>query len=436
MIRNPTRSTMALYVSLLVSVVMSLACAGCTERRRRPPVEAKALLERSVQSTATAPAHKLSFRFGDAVELIGFDLTPERIERGKPFTVTWHWKVDAPVGDGFLQFTHAVDDSGAARLNFDAQRQLFGVYAPSEWKAGEYILDKQTIVLPKDFAGRGLRLGVGFWRGNERLPVTRGAHKDNRVMALSRALSTGRAQPRPPTLEAPQRRGDIELNGKLDEPDWQQASWTSAFVNTMRGTRGSFAAKAKVLYDDAAMFVAFEVVDDFLKADHKEHDDHLWEQDTVEVMVDPDGDEKNYFEMQVSPRNVVFDTRYDTRRKPRPFGDVGWQSGLQSGVALRGTLDGEAGEANDRGYTVEMRIPWTAFAHGKTPAQPPTPGQAFAVNFFVMDARPSGGQRATGWSAPLVGDFHTLNRFGRVRFGSAPSAKKTPEATTAPPQSR
>ena len=50
------------------------------------------------------------------------------------------------------------------------------------------------------------------------------------------------------------------------------------------------------------------------------HDAHLWEQDAVELMIDPDGDGKNYFELQLSPTELVFDTRFDSRRQPQPFG--------------------------------------------------------------------------------------------------------------------
>jgi hypothetical protein len=48
------------------------------------------------------------------------------------------------------------------------------------------------------------------------------------------------------------------------------------------------------------------------------------------------------------------------------------------------------------------------------------------VNFFVMDARKEG-QRAAGWSAPRIGDFHTLAKFGRVVFleGAQPAANAT-----------
>jgi hypothetical protein len=52
-----------------------------------------------------------------------------------------------------------------------------------------------------------------------------------------------------------------------------------------------------------------------------------------------------------------------------------------------------------------------------------------------MDARKDG-QRAVAWSAPLVGDFHTLNRFGQVEFLSAGAVPPpgTPGTTAAKSQ--
>jgi hypothetical protein len=48
------------------------------------------------------------------------------------------------------------------------------------------------------------------------------------------------------------------------------------------------------------------------------------------------------------------------------------------------------------------------------------------MNFFVMDARKDE-QRAVGWSPPLIGDFHTLDRFGRVVFPQAAANAPAPE---------
>ena len=146
-------------------------------------------------------------------------------------------------------------------------------------------------------------------------------------------------------------------------------------------------------------------------------------------MLDPDGDGLNYFEMQVSPRGIVFDTRYDRRRRPRPFGHVGWNSGLKAGVDVRGSLDDDE---LDTGYTVEIAIPWSAVAAGTKPAVPPAAGAQWRMNLFVMDARETG-QRAAGWSPPLVGDFHILERFGVVTFPEAAQPAAIPVGATSAP---
>jgi hypothetical protein len=97
---------------------------------------------------------------------------------------------------------------------------------------------------------------------------------------------------------------------------------------------------------------------------------------------------------------------------------MAWSSGAIAKVALDGEVNDDD---DDEGYTVELAIPWSAFAAGATPAKPPNAGATWRMNFFVMDTREKG-QRAVGWSPPLVGDFHTLERFGRVVFPQAAAA--------------
>jgi hypothetical protein len=183
----------------------------------------------------------------------------------------------------------------------------------------------------------------------------------------------------------------------------------------MTGGSADFHARARVVYDDTHLYVAFQVDDRDLQSPHREHDDHLWEQDCVEVFLDPDGDGQNYFELQVSPRGVSFDTRYDSRRQPQPFGHVDWESQVESAVMLRGTLDDEQ---VDEGYYVELRIPFSALAAGATPTQPPSHGQTWRMNFYAME-KSAAGQRAAGWSPVMVPDFHAAQRFGRVTFRDA-----------------
>jgi len=217
----------------------------------------------------------------------------------------------------------------------------------------------------------------------------------------------------------------ITIDGRLDEPAWQAAESTGPFVDVRSGqvspslpTQGS----ARVLWDDTFLYVGFEV------SDKKVHggwpagakDAHLWEKDTVEMMIDPDGDgdNKDYYEIQVNPQNLVFDTQYDDYNSPNgngrgPFGHEEWSANLVSAVEVHGTLDDDSDV--DQGYTVEMKVPWASFT--KAQRSPPAPGTTWRMNFYAM--KNNGG---TAWSPILgMGNFQRASRFGRVRWVAAAS---------------
>lgn len=215
-----------------------------------------------------------------------------------------------------------------------------------------------------------------------------------------------------PTYRAQRAAEPPTIDGRLDDTVWAEAMSTEPFVHTMSGAPGEPESTAKIAWDEENLYVAFEVADDYLYCDLEGHDPHLWEQDTVEIMVDPDGDGRNYFEMQLSPTGEIFDTRYESRRVPQPFGVVSWDSGLRGAARVDGTVNDDA---DDRGYVAEIAIPWSAFHHGPTPADPPTRGEEWRVALYVLDLRRDG-WRGVGWSAPMVGDFHVPDRFGRVIF--------------------
>ncbi len=403
-----------IWIAVLALVV---ATGGCVQKQRRLSKASQELAAQIVSHSAPKPQHPLDIRFEDKVRLLGYDLSSPQAHEGQSLTVTWYWQVDAPLGDGWKIFTHLADAAKANRVNLDAQRPLREVYPAAQWKKGDFIKDVQEITLPANWHSNAALFYVGFWRGDKRLRVTRGPNDGkNRAQALRVPVTSVQAETHElPRLIARHATGPIKLDGKLDEADWKSAQPSGPFVQTMTGAHGAFAASARVVYDAEQLYVGFQVADDYLKSTFKKPDDHLWEQDAVELMLDPDGDGKNYFEIQVAPTGLVFDTRYDSRRLPQPFGDVAWSSMTKAKVLLRGKPnDDEA----DQGYDVEMAIPWKAFAAGPTPAAPPAAGATWRMNFFVLDARRDG-QRAVGWSPPLIGDFHTLNRFGRVIFPQA-----------------
>jgi hypothetical protein len=416
--------------TLLLVVVVLSATAACVQKSKRLTGAEREAAVQIASRTAPKPSHALDIRFENKIRLLGYDTSAEVIHDGDTFTVTWYWQVEQALGEGWNVFTHLADAGKNNRLNLDSMRPFRTLYPEAKWKAGEYIRDVQEITLPSDWHSNAALFYLGFWNGPHRLHVTVGPNDgDNRALALTLPVEP-RADPHAlPRIVARRVSGTLTLDGKLDEPDWKMAQPSGPFVQTMTGQKGSFAASARVLYDADNLYIGYDVADDYLKCTFTKNDEHLWEQDVVELMVDPEGDAKNYFELQASPTGLTFDTRYDSRRLPRPFGDMAWSSGAVPKIALRGKPNDDS---NDDGYSVEFVIPWHAFAAGSTPAEPPKAGDVWRMNFFVMDARESG-QRAVGWSPPLIGDFHTLDRFGRVVFPQAAIAPSTAAPTNAAP---
>lgn len=212
----------------------------------------------------------------------------------------------------------------------------------------------------------------------------------------------------------------IQIDGRLDEPAWRAAARTGPFVNVSTGRQDRsqpVQGEARLLWDDTFLYVGFDVSDRTITGGFPQGatDPHLWERDTVEVMIDPDGDgdNKDYYEIQINPQNLVFDSQFDDYNAPRggasgPFGHEAWSAGLTSAVELRGTIDNDSDQ--DRGYVVEAKIPWASFTKAKS--APPSPGDTWRMNFYAMQN--NGG---VAWS-PILGEgnFHRARRFGRVRF--------------------
>ena len=104
-------------------------------------------------------------------------------------------------------------------------------------------------------------------------------------------------------------------------------------------------------------------------------------------MLDPDGDgdNKDYYEIQINPQNLVFDSQFDDYNQPKnepdgPFGHQEWTAKLKSAVSVKGTLD-KPGD-KDQGYVVEALMPWKAFEKAKK--LPPEPGGTWRMNFYAM----------------------------------------------------
>ncbi len=229
-----------------------------------------------------------------------------------------------------------------------------------------------------------------------------------------------------------------KIDGKLDDAAWAAAPSTGAFVNTMNGAAVPQKTEAKLLWDKKFLYVGIENEDADVWAKLDKRDDKLWTEEADEIMIDADGNGRTYVELQVAPNGNLFDTYLPERRKYedtinpklKPFA---WNSKTIAKVRVDGTLNKR--EDQDKGWTAEIAIPLEdvkGMDDSSTLTLPPAPGNVWRINMFRMDVPQGKPQQAAGWSPPMVGDFHALDRFGELVFGDAQGVVPPPAPAAVP----
>jgi hypothetical protein len=221
----------------------------------------------------------------------------------------------------------------------------------------------------------------------------------------------------------------IRIDGRLDDAAWRKAAWTPDFVDIEGSAkpRPRFRTRAKMLWDDDFFYVAAELVEPHVWATLTAHDSVIFHDNDFEVFLNPSGDGLNYFEFEINALNTGWDLFLPRPYKKKGRADNTWEiPGLQTGVHVNGTLNDP--RDRDRGWTVEIAFPWTAFA-SRAPVRRPAPGESWRVNFsrveWRVDVRDGRYVKVPGlkednwvWSPQGVVDMHVPEEWGVVRFES------------------
>ncbi len=203
-----------------------------------------------------------------------------------------------------------------------------------------------------------------------------------------------------PTADVRRATSPIALNGALDEAAWQAATPLRRFVISTDGRRAPRDVEARLVWDDEALYVAFDVDDDDLVASFTQRDDPLYTEDVVELFVDHDGDGRDYVELEVSPRGTLFDARFPSYRKALDHSKRWNLKGFQAAVSAR-----------DGGWRAELRVPFEGLPGGR-----PSAGTRWRAHLYRIDQHPDGSGHYSAWSPPLKPDFHVLDRMGTLVF--------------------
>ena len=234
----------------------------------------------------------------------------------------------------------------------------------------------------------------------------------------------------PRRYQCPRATMPVVIDGMITEFEWLGAPWSELFVD-IEGSRRRlprFGTRMRMMWDDEYLYVAAGMIEPHVWATYDQRDTIVFHENDFEIFIDPDGDTRNYYEIEVNALGTIFDLflprTYIDKGKP----DHDWNCpGMRWAVHVDGTLNDSADI--DHGWTVEFALPWMAFAEpggGGMPC-PPRAGDAWRINFSRVqwtteivrgEYRKSKSLKEDNWvwSPQGVIDMHRPQRWGFVEF--------------------
>jgi len=184
---------------------------------------------------------------------------------------------------------------------------------------------------------------------------------------------------------APPRAGQPPaIDGRLDEPVWERpGSYLGAFRLGLSATPARHSREAWAAYDDDYLYLAVRLQREpgtELRVLTLEPDDSaIWEDDEIEVFLDPFSTGTEYFQLIVNSAGVLYDARLQIVEVPDPAGagdtklvresDASWSSGLDRAVHIE-----------DERWTIEMALPLLGLGLAGAPA-----GHTLGLNLTSAD---------------------------------------------------
>jgi len=219
---------------------------------------------------------------------------------------------------------------------------------------------------------------------------------------------------------------EVRIDGVMDEMAWNDR-WSEPFVDIQGDLRPlpPLGTRFRMLWDDTALYIGAELEEPHVWGTLTERDAVIYHDNDFEVFIDPDGDTHDYFELEINALNTVWDLFLE-----KPYRDGGpavheWDiAGLRTAVAVHGTLN-SPGDL-DRGWSVEIAIPWAALAERAGVRCPPEDGDRWRMNFsrvqWAVETGPDGYRKLEGpednwvWSPQGLINMHYPEMWGLVQF--------------------
>lgn len=234
----------------------------------------------------------------------------------------------------------------------------------------------------------------------------------------------------------------VVIDGKMDDAAWAGAEWTQDFLDIQGRALPlpKHRTRAKMLWDDNYIYFAAELTEPHVWGTITERDAVIFQDNDFEVFIDPDGDNHQYYEFEMNALNTGWDLRLVKAYKDGGPALNEWNiAGLKTAVHIDGTLNNP--KDTDRGWSVEIAMPWKALAEFTTAASPPKPGDRWRVDFSRVEWKidltsgtykkvPNTPEYNWVWSPTGMIDMHRPERWGIVEFAAENESRREVQPNT------
>lgn len=231
------------------------------------------------------------------------------------------------------------------------------------------------------------------------------------------AASPQEAHMMPLSYECHRTTTPIQIDGKLDDPAWKQAKWTSDFVDIQGAGMPAprFRTRVKMLWDDKYLYIAAELQEPNVTATLRKHDSVIFHDNDFEVFLKPLPQTENYYEFEMNAFNTGWDLFLSRPYSEGGRPDSSWDiAGLKTAVAVQGTINDA--KDKDHGWTLEIAYPLDAF-NSRQKVPPPQTGTVWRINFSRVEWKPGNPKEDNWvWSPQGVINMHVPDRWGYLRF--------------------
>lgn len=182
-----------------------------------------------------------------------------------------------------------------------------------------------------------------------------------------------------------------------------------------------YATGFRAAWGEEGLWLRFDATDPDPWHTMTKRDEHLWEEEVVEIFLDVNRSGRDYAEIEISPGNVICDVRMISPSPDKKM-DLSWDlAGLESRATIRKDAAGKT-----TGWTATAFLPWSGFRglpSATSIALPPRPGDRWRFNLFRVErpggkASPEKDAVEAAWSETGEPSFHVPKAFRDLVFAA------------------